>query len=289
METDIFFLSYLESNREKNWFKLKEKYPKARRVHGIKGLPLAHQICAKLSQTEFFFVVNADNEICNNFHFKIPSKKLYQTYLKSSISERKKSASSKNRREVDFEIDREKNKKDKKRQIDKKGENQENLTHTYLKPAVYCWRSLNPVNGLIYGFGGVKLFPKSLFSSQPSSFVDLSTSFKGKYQVVEELASITKFNASALDAWRGAFRECVKLASECISNQKSKETEERLTIWCEKGIEKAFGKYVLMGAKQGRDYGLKNKDNRKALSKINDFEWLKARFQQKTAKNDFQN
>ena len=239
VKPDIFFLSYSESNREKNWFKLKQKHPKARRIHGIKGLSLAHRICAKLAQTEFFFIVNADNKICEDFYFKAP-----------------------------------------------KETNPENLTQNYLKPAVYCWRSLNPVNGLIYGFGGVKLFPKNLFLSQPSSFIDLSTSFKGRYQIIEELASITKFNASALEAWRGAFRECVKLASECINNQKSEETEERLNIWCKKGAEKAFGKYILMGAKEGRDYGFKNKDNKKALSKINDFEWLNALFEQKSTKNN---
>ena len=246
MESDIFFLSYLESNREKNWLKIKQKYPKARRIHGIKGLSLAHRLCAKLSQTEFFFVVNADNEICENFSFQTPKESFYSSPSKTFVTNSRKK--------------------------------QDNPTQRTLKLKIYCWRSLNPVNGLIYGFGGVKLFPKSLFLSQPGSFVDLSTSFKGRYQVVKELASITRFNASALEAWRGAFRECVKLASECISNQKSKETKERLTLWCEKGVEKAFGKYVLMGARQGRTYGLKNKDNKKDLAKINDFEWLKVYF-----------
>ena len=86
MKMDIFFLSYLESNREKNWLTLKKKQPKAKRVHGVKGLALAHQICANLSQTEFFFVINADNEISNNFHFNSP--KLLNTtqiHLKQAV------------------------------------------------------------------------------------------------------------------------------------------------------------------------------------------------------------
>ncbi|MBC6414922.1 MAG: hypothetical protein GDA46_00805 [Bdellovibrionales bacterium] len=220
MTLDVFFLSYLESNREKNWFKVKKKYPRARWIHGVKGLALAHKICANLSQTDFFFLVNGDNEICEDFKFKVPV--------------------------------------------------------SPLKPAVYCWRSLNPVNGLIYGFGGVKLFPKSFFFSPSFSFVDMSTSFN--YQIVNELASVTRFNASALEAWRGAFRESVKLSSECIEGQKSKETKERLNIWCEKGEDVAFGKYVLQGARQGRIYGKENKNNKKALSRINDFNWLKEVF-----------
>ncbi|MCZ0933393.1 MAG: hypothetical protein OXJ52_09630 [Oligoflexia bacterium] len=226
----MFFLTYSESNREKNWLRLKSLFPKARRVHGIKGLALAHQICAKLSNSSFFFVVNGDNEVCPSFNFSTPEK--------------------------------------------------------ILKPAVYCWRSLNPVNGLIYGFGGIKLFPKKAFSAN-SSFVDISTSLKLNYKVVPEVASITRFNGSALSAWRGAFRECVKLSSECINNQKTGETRERLSIWCEKGAERMFGEYVLLGAKQGKEYGQTNKENPKALSKINDFNWLKQFFKTK-AQNKIQ-
>ena len=221
---DVFFLTYTENNREKNWLKLKSLFPKVRRVHGIKGLALAHQICAKLSNSSFFFVVNGDNEVCESFKFKVPEK--------------------------------------------------------VRQPAVYCWRSLNPVNGLIYGFGGVKLFPKQAFSAH-SSFVDISTSLKINYKVVSDVASITRFNSSALSAWRGAFRECVKLSSECIGNQNSKETKERLKIWCEKGADKSFGKYVLLGASQGREYGQANKGNLKALNKINDFAWLEKFFKTK--------
>ena len=221
---DVFFLTYKESNREKNWLKLKSLFPKARRIHGIKGLALAHQICAQLSKSSFFFVVNGDNEICEGFKFTVPE--------------------------------------------------------TILNPAVYCWRSLNPVNELIYGFGGVKLFPKKAFSTS-SSFIDVTTSLKIDYKVVSETASVTRFNASPLEAWRGAFRECVKLASECINNQKTEETKKRLTIWCEKGADKNFGKYVLLGANQGREYGEKNKENLKALKKINDFAWLDQFFESK--------
>ena len=224
---DVFFLTYLESNREKNWLKLKSLFPKARRVHGVKGLGLAHQICAKLSNSAFFFVVNGDNEICSNFKFE------------------------------GFEKN--------------------------LETAVYCWRSLNPVNGLIYGFGGIKLFPKKAFLTS-SSFVDLSTSLKLNYKVVSDLASITRFNASALEAWRGAFRECVKLSSECINNQKAEETKKRLQIWCEKGANQDFGKYVLLGANQGKEYGQKHKGDLKSLHKINNFIWLN-RFFKTNAEN----
>lgn len=222
---DIFFLSYDESHREKNWQLLKSRFPQSRRIHGIKGIGLAHRFCASLSKTPFFFVVNGDNQILENtFSFKAPEK---------------------------------------------------------LKEAVYTWRCLNPVNGLVYGFGGVKLFPKSAFIASPQS-IDISTSLNVPYVIVHELASVTHFNSSALEAWRGAFRECVKLSSNCIPFQNNPETKQRLKIWCEEGYNKKFGPYVLLGAKQGKEYGEKHRNNPKALKKINNFDWLKKLFKSKS-------
>ena len=226
MQAEIFFISYSEKDREKNWSALKKKQAQARRIHRVKGLALAHQIAARLSKTDFFFVVNGDNEICEDFKFQTNATK------QSAFNQK--------------------------------------------KPAIYCWRSLNPVNQLVYGFGGVKLFPKSFFTASPACFVDLSTSFN--YVVVHELASITRFNSSPLEAWRSAFRECVKLSSECIHNQKSKESQHRLKVWCEKGKKQKFGDWVLLGAKQGKEYGRENKNKPSALAKINDFDWLKQLF-----------
>ena len=215
---DIFFLSFDETNRELNWSLLNRRFPRARRLHGVKGLVLAHQMCAQLSQTAFFFVVNGDNEICESFHFKLPE--------------------------------------------------------IHLKNQVYCWRSLNPVNHLIYGFGGVKLFPKTAFQNLLCGAADIATSLKVSYRVVREVASVTCFNASPLEAFRGAFRECVKLSSRCIYNQNDEESKQRLYIWCHKGEDQPFGSYVLGGARFGRSYGLKYKNNQGQLKKINDFQWI---------------
>ena len=224
---DVFFLSFKETNREKNWQILRSLCPRNRRIHGIKGLALAHQMCARLSKTPFFFVVNGDNEVLDKeFQFQLPEEPLKET--------------------------------------------------------VYTWRSLNPVNQLIYGFGGLKLFPKSAFYSFSSAQLDISTSLKIPYKIIPQLASITRFNASPLEAWRGAFRECVKLSSECISHQKILETKQRLDIWCEKGRDKPFGDYVLLGARQGRNYGKKHQRDKSALNKINNFDWLERFFLKNT-------
>lgn len=60
-EVDCIFLSYDEPNADKNWADLLNKAPWAKRVHGVKGSDAAHKACARLSETEYFITVDADN------------------------------------------------------------------------------------------------------------------------------------------------------------------------------------------------------------------------------------
>ena len=60
-EIDCIFLSYDEPNAERNYADLLNKAPWAKRVHGVKGSDAAHKACARLSDTEYFITVDADN------------------------------------------------------------------------------------------------------------------------------------------------------------------------------------------------------------------------------------
>lgn len=44
---DIVFISYNEPNAEKNWESLKQRFPSAKRVDGVKGIHEAHKKAAK--------------------------------------------------------------------------------------------------------------------------------------------------------------------------------------------------------------------------------------------------
>jgi len=57
---DIVFISYNETNAEENWLKLKERFPRAKRVDGVKGIHQAHIAAAKKCFTKMFWVVDAD-------------------------------------------------------------------------------------------------------------------------------------------------------------------------------------------------------------------------------------
>ena len=146
------------------------------------------------------------------------------------------------------------------------------------KDTVHVWRSLNPINGLVYGYGGVKLLPTNLTRNLDESTTDMTTSISDKFKGIEEMSNTSAFNTDSFSAWRSGFRECTKLASRTIARQKDEETEFRLDAWCTRGADKPFGKAVIAGAIAGRKFGELNKDNPQELAKINDFEWLKEEF-----------
>jgi hypothetical protein len=64
-----------------------------------------------------------------------------------------------------------------------------------------------------------------------------------------------------------------------IDRYYDKETDHRLQIWCTEGIENKYGEYAIDGAIEGKKYGENNIGNLQALSKINDFDWLKDKFE----------
>lgn len=220
---DIIFISYNEINADENFAQLKQRFPLAKRVHGVKGIHQAHIAAAKKSFTKMFWVVDADAQVLENFKF-------------------------------DFKPD-----------------NQE---------AVYVWRSQNPINGLEYGYGGIKLLPKKLTLEMDTSKPDMTTSISKDFYAMPEISNITAFNTDPYSTWRSAFRECVKLSSKIIDGQVSKETEERLYAWYTLGKDKPYGEYAIAGALAGNLYGQENAANLAALSLINDFDWLKSRFEQ---------
>jgi hypothetical protein len=147
---------------------------------------------------------------------------------------------------------------------------------------VHIWRSINPINDLVYGYGGVKLLPKKLTMNVDIHSTDMTTSISNNIKVIDQISNYSVFNTDEFSTWRSAFRECAKLASKIIQGQVDKETEQRLEAWCTVGVDRKYGKYAISGACAGREYGLANRDDRGALVLINDFDWLHEQFQQHT-------
>ena len=171
--------------------------------------------------------------------------------------------------------------------VDADADLNENFDFSY-KPDIYdldkihVWRCQNPVNDLIYGYGGVKLFPTRPLRDAKDWHIDFTTSVGGKdkFKPMPYISNTTRINTDPFTTWKSAFRECVKLSSKIIEGQKDHETDERLNTWCTKGKDRPFGEYAVHGALAGRDYGLKNKQDSAKLDLINDFNWLKNQFEE---------
>jgi hypothetical protein len=143
---------------------------------------------------------------------------------------------------------------------------------------VHVWRSINPINGLEYGYGGVKLLPRQLTIDMDISSIDMTTGISKRFKIIDQPSNITRFNTDALSTWRSSFRECVKLSSSIIPGQLAHETIERLNVWRYNNSQAPFAEYSRGGASAGEWYGTTYKDDPIALAKINDFEWLTHQF-----------
>ena len=218
---DIVFISYNEPNADANWELVKYRFPRAKRVDGVKGIHQAHIAAAKKCFTKMFWVVDADAKILDSFKF-------------------------------DHKVDE------------------------YDLETVHVWRSRNPVNDLLYGYGGVKLLPRKLTLNMDTTKPDMTTSISKYFKAMPDTSNVTAFNTNEFEAWKGAFRECTKLASKTIDRQNEDETNERLRIWTTVGEDRPFGKYAIKGAIDGREYGLSSGVD---IRLINNFDWLYEQFQ----------
>ena len=215
---DIVFISYNEPNADENYARLKERFPRAKRIDGVTGIHQAHIEAAKAVLTRLFWVVDGDAQILDSFNFDFQSPTA----------------------ELDY---------------------------------VRVWRSINPINGLQYGYGGVKLLPKKLTLNMDVTSTDMTMNISNKFMAMKEVSNITAFNTDPFNTWKSAFRECTKLA---VINDA--EAQSRLEQWCTVGTDL----YAIAGALAGKKYGEENTSNKEALSRINDFKWLKDLFDQST-------
>jgi len=227
---DVIFLSYNEQYADKNYERLLEFAPHAKRVHGVKGILEAHQAAARKSMTNNFYIVDADAYIVDDFDFAYTPTGRELIYGRIPATD-----------------------------------------------CVFCWKSKNPVNNLVYGYGGVKLFRKDLLLAVTEWRVDLATSMGAEFVSKDAVSNITAFNTDPFSAWRSAFRECTKLASAIISDDDI--TKDRLAVWCTVGVGD-YAHEAVAGAQAGSAYGTTNKGNIEALKLINDFDWLYDRFKQ---------
>ncbi len=235
---DVFYVCYDEPNKEENWRQIKAIIPKAKKVEGVVGFDNALKQCAKQSNSEYFFLIDGDNQLIER-RFRRPL----------SI---------------------------------------EGLQDNW----VLSWASLNTVNGLTYGNGGLKLWPRdvalSIKSHENASQHDDQTDycFIASYYLIDDYVSRTIVNKTFRQAFRAGFREGVKMSlsygKQVDFSQKSfeealgRQNRLRLKIWCEVGSDVINGLWAILGARMGLYYNAVKKFD---YSNINSYEWIESLLQ----------
>jgi hypothetical protein len=143
------------------------------------------------------------------------------------------------------------------------------------RDCAYVWSSRNPVNDLVYGYGGVKLFSrKMMMRAKKWTKLDMTTTIMPKLKVMDMISNITAFNSDEFSTWRSAFREVVKLSLNIQSNPENRENQDRLNSWCTRGSNQSQGLWAIHGALDALKFFKDNKQDFEALKKINDRTWL---------------
>jgi hypothetical protein len=139
--------------------------------------------------------------------------------------------------------------------------------HKDLSKCVISWCGYNSINGLMYGNGGLKLWPKQYVLDMkthenapvddPNAQVDFC--WDAEYIQMNSCFSTVHNNATPYQAWRAGFREGVKMSLDrgvpVNPNEFSKKIHwknlHRLLTWMNVGIDSPNGIWAILGARQG--------------------------------------
>ena len=90
-----------------------------------------------------------------------------------------------------------------------------------------------------------------------------------------EVCAVTKFNTTAYDTWRSAFREVVKLSVSTDPDAKY-----RIEEWLHPLPDSDYSAEAKRGAQEAVAFAKQNNNNQTELDRINDYDWLKKKFQE---------
>lgn len=238
---DIFYLTYKHDYSKENFERIKEiACPGQNVLHvaDIDGIYNAHKECARQSNTSHFFVVDGDAWIDDEFDF---------SYVPSTTDEV--------------------------------------YPETCSAQCTHVWRAINPATRRAYGYGGVKLFAREAFFDKawvevefPGVDVTSEVARRGfPYLPIQDISNETRFNSSPFNAWKGAFRECTKLASGVATEERRKKLKE----WRNPDESASYRADIIQGTIMGENYGSVNIGQGDKLQKINNWNWLTSEFKER--------
>lgn len=158
---------------------------------------------------------------------------------------------------------------------------------------VVSWAGKNVINGLVYGNGGIKMWPKHVVeqmrtheaAEDPKAQVDFCWDIY--YYQMNNIYCDVHNNASAYQAYRAGFREGVKLTLDggvTVDPLKIKErvhsrNYKRLLVWASVGADVQNGLWAMFGTRLGAYMTNLARDNFD-YKNVRDFRWHDAFWEQ---------
>lgn len=138
------------------------------------------------------------------------------------------------------------------------------------------WQAANPVNGLVYGYGGLKLIRRTALREMGQA-VDVLAALPGRIEFCRQTAGTTLFNQSPFHAWKAGFRECAMLARGSEYGMTDASAQERIDAWTTSS-EGDFASWAAGGARNGIDFAQTAGRDPERFEALNDPAWLLQHF-----------
>ena len=167
-----------------------------------------------------------------------------------------------------------------------------------ISESIFSWNAKNLLNGLVYGNGGLKCWPKeyTLGINTHEAATDgegMEFCWKLNYIQMNDIFSEVHQTASPFQAFRAGFREGVKLSLDQGARVKAHEFKDkiwygnfnRLNVWCNIGTDVDNGWWALYGARLGCEMTVLSDWN---TNQISDYDWFKEFFEKERSSIDDQ-
>jgi len=143
-------------------------------------------------------------------------------------------------------------------------------------PKHYIFYSENRVNKLVYGEMAIIMYNCNLILDNRGQEFGLDYTLSFPHEVVPIISTYGNFDTSPYHTWRTAFREVSKLY-DMQGKSPSIETEYRINIW-ETVAHGDYAEWALTGARDGREFYNKYRDDFAYRKNSFDWQWLRNYF-----------
>jgi hypothetical protein len=148
----------------------------------------------------------------------------------------------------------------------------------YTKPIdtdLVMFEAFDGITGEPSSLGAVKLWRKDSFTNTDMSKGDFTLNATRSKTMETLCLSYSQYNASEFDAWRAAFRHCVKLLSMILRERSVANRTMYLDRWQRTLSSGApFAEWAHQGYLDAHQYVELHDGNMDELNKINDYDWL---------------